>query len=256
MSSNSNPFEACVYDDEFMATLHEQLQHWQILELSSGERIQKLQEYCRAYEAMQRVHVDHPALMRPCDPAEFRTILVRVMGMQDVYNDERTPLIFLHDIIYPAQPYTKLMYTEEQLPELARVMLTRLDRIRIDPAFVPAPTQPIVVTAPPPQVFERVDRQLTDSIDVLLSRAVGSQKSGAQIVKAFAEEKEGLETYESLEGTAARKELADLGKAMRNSRMEMMEDDEELQAAILASMMQEEQGAPAEPEEDSMDTLD
>jgi hypothetical protein len=250
MSFDSNPFEACVFDDQFMATLHEQLQHWQINELSSGERIQKLQEYCRAYQAMQRVHVDHPALMRPCDPAEFRTILVRVMGMQDVYNNWETPLIFLHDIIYPAQSYTKLMYTEEQLPELARVMFTRLDRIRIDPAFVPAPTQPVVVTAPPPQV----GRQLTDSIDVLLSRAVGSQKSGAQIVKAFAEE-EGLETYESLEGTAARKELADLGKAMRNSRMEMMDDDDELQAAILASM-QEGQGAPAETEEDSMDTLD
>jgi hypothetical protein len=254
MSFDSNPFEACVFDDEFMATLHEQLQHWQINELSSGERIQKLQEYCRAYQAMQRVHVDHPALMRPCDPAEFRTILVRVMGMQDVYNNERTPLIFLHDIVYPARHYTKLMYTEEQLPELARAMLTRLDKIRIDPAFVPAPTQPIVVTVPPPQVFEQVDRQLTDSIDVLLSRAVGSQKSGAQIVKAFAEE-EGLETYKSLDDTAARKELADLGKAMRNSRMEMMEEDEELQAAILASM-QEEQDAPAEPEEDSMDTLD
>jgi hypothetical protein len=251
MSFDSNPYEACVFDDQFMATLHEQLQHWQINELSSGERIQKLQEYCRAYQAMQRVHVDHPALMRPCDPAEFRTILVRVMGMQDVYNNERTPLIFLHDIIFPAQSYTKLMYTEEQLPELARVMLARLDRIRIDPAFVPAPTQPVVVTAPPPQVFDQVDRQLTDSIDVLLSRAVGSQKSGAQIVKAFAEE-EGLETYESLESTTARKELADLGKAMRNSRMEMMDDDDELQAAILASM----QEGPAEREEDSMDTLD
>jgi hypothetical protein len=255
MSFDPNPFDACVFDDEFMATLHEQLQIWQFSELSSGNRIQKLQEYCRAYEAMQRVNVDHPGLMRPCDPAEFRTIIGRVMGMQDVYNNERTPLVILHDIIYPARHYTKLMYTEDQLPELARVMLTRLDRIRIDPAFVPAPTQPVVVTAPPAQVFEQVDRELTNSIDVLLSRAVGSQKSGAQLVKAFAEEKEGLETYGSLENTAARKELADLGKAMRNSRMEMMDDDEELQAAILASM-QEEQGAPAEPEEDSMDTLD
>ena len=230
MSSSFNPYPPCVTENDFMSALHEQQQIWQIENHPSGMRLQWLRDYFVAYEAMQRDAVGNPLLMRPCDTTEFVNIIGQVRGMQDNYSNEVTPLVLLHAFIYPAGGFTKLMYTEEQLPELARAVLYRLDRMNINPAFV----TPIVDRHP-----TVVDRQLTESLDALLGGV-----SGGQIVKAFAD---GLDTYESPDGMLARREMTNLNRAMRNS---MEVDDSDLQAAILASL------GSGVPVEDSMDTLD
>ena len=223
MSSTFNPYFPCVTDNDFIGALYEQKQIWQLENHSSGMRLQWLRDYFVAYEAMQRAAVSDPLLMRPCAPNEFRNILGQVMSMKDNYSNETMPLVLLHAFIYPAGGSTKLMYTEEQLPELARAVLHRLDRITITPELTPP-----------------VDRQLTESLDALLGAVVGPKGNGGRIVRAFAE---GLDTYESPDGMLARKNMADLSRAMRNS---MEVDDSDLQAAIFASL----EGV------DSMDTLD
>ena len=233
MSSTSfNPYFPCVTDNDFIGALYEQKQIWQLENHSSGMRLQWLRDYFVAYEAMQRAAVGNPLLMRPCAPNEFRNILGQVMSMKDNYSNETMPLVLLHAFIYPAGGYTKLMYTEEQLPELARAVLHRLDRITITPELTPPVDRQLTVQV--------VDRQLTESLDALLGAVVGPKGNGGRIVRAFAE---GLDTYESPDGMLARKDMADLSRAMRNS---MEVDDSDLQAAIFASL----EGL------DSMDTLD
>jgi hypothetical protein len=213
-----NPYTPCVTPDDFMRALFEQQQIWELENHPSGMRLQWLKGFFAAYEMMQRNAVGTPLPVKPCDPAKFRTILGEIMDMPDNYSIYNIPFAILHTSIYPAQGFTDFRYTEEQLAELVGVVLHLLDRIKINPAaFVPPPVQVI-------------DRQLTNSIDALLGEVHGSIGSGGQIVKAFAD---GIDAYESPDGMLARKEMADLSRAMCNS---MEVDDYDLQAAILASM--------------------
>ena len=246
----TNPYTLCNTPDEFMAELNLQIQVWKSGNRTHHQYLKGFTEYFREY---QRIAGSEATARAPGDD-EFHRILCLIKNtwVHGPASDKKTAIVNLHKIIFPVSRWTHLKYTDGQLDSLAFAVSNYLDSAKLSRAQTTMVVERLDMAKTfsnspggAPQLLRGTSTQMTKSIDTMLEEISGVPKDHG---RAKTTPHTGVQAIEHVLGQDTLDTMYEAPTFVEDDQNEAeflaalqasvdAQEDEDLDAAILASML-------------------
>ena len=246
----TNPYTLCNTPDEFMEKLNLQIQVWKSEKWTRHQCIKGFTEYFREY---QRIAGSEATARAPGDD-EFHRILclIKNLWVHGPASDKKTAIVNLHKIIFPVSRWTHLKYTDGQLDSLAFAVSNYLDSVKLSNARTTMAVERLDMAKTfsnspggAPQLLRGTSTQMTQSIDTMLEEISGVPKDHG---RAKTTPHTGVQAIEHVLGQDTLDTMYEAPTFVEDDQNEAeflaalqasvdAQEDEDLDAAILASML-------------------
>ena len=122
-SHAANPFELCSSTQEFVDALYAQRQEWRKRKSDYSTRLKDLRKYFEAYRKFLHGPGDREA--KPITRNVYSLVMIKLKDPQGPLNTFRD----VHDVVFPSGMSDNTWYTNIQIDDISRFMLTSFDRI-------------------------------------------------------------------------------------------------------------------------------